>query len=59
MGLFGKMSFFLGLVLGIACGVGLVIAFVRSENSRSKLRCELVRKNHDLGFVLIFFFFFY
>ncbi|XXG52103.1 hypothetical protein AAC387_Pa03g0504 [Persea americana] len=35
------MSFFLGLVLGIACGVGLVIAFVRSENSRSKLRCEL------------------
>lgn len=35
------MSFFLGLVLGVAVGVGLVIAFVRSENSRSKRRTEL------------------
>ncbi|KAJ0989511.1 hypothetical protein J5N97_007867 [Dioscorea zingiberensis] len=35
------MAFFLGLVLGIAFGVGLVIAFVHSENSRSKHRTEL------------------
>ncbi|KAH7659965.1 Enolase-like N-terminal protein [Dioscorea alata] len=35
------MSFFLGLVLGVAVGVGLIIAFVRSENSRSKRRTEL------------------
>ncbi|XP_058115645.1 synaptotagmin-5 isoform X2 [Magnolia sinica] len=35
------MSFFVGLVLGIAFGVGLVIAFVNSENSRSKRRSEL------------------
>lgn len=43
-----KMSFFLGLVLGVAFGVGLVIAFVHSENSRSKQRTELVRKNHGI-----------
>lgn len=42
------MSFFLGLVLGVAFGVGLVIAFVHSENSRSKQRTELVRKNHGI-----------
>eukprot|EP00262_Sarcandra_glabra_P017682 TRINITY_DN6143_c0_g1_i1.p1 TRINITY_DN6143_c0_g1~~TRINITY_DN6143_c0_g1_i1.p1 ORF type:complete len:568 (-),score=106.91 TRINITY_DN6143_c0_g1_i1:214-1917(-) len=35
------MSFFEGLVLGIAFGVALVIAFVHSENKRSKQRCEL------------------
>lgn len=35
------MSFFVGLVLGITFGIGLVIAFVHSENSRSKHRSEL------------------
>lgn len=40
--LVAAMSFFLGLVLGVAVGVGLIIAFVRSENSRSKRRTELV-----------------
>lgn len=37
-----RMSFFLGIVLGIAFGLGLVIAFARSETSRSKRRRELV-----------------
>nr|CAD1825814.1 unnamed protein product [Ananas comosus var. bracteatus] len=35
------MSFFLGLVLGVAFGIGLVIAFARSQNSRSAQRREL------------------
>ncbi|KAJ8641266.1 hypothetical protein MRB53_017960 [Persea americana] len=35
------MSFFIGLVLGIAFGVGLVVAFVHVENSRSSRRCDL------------------
>ncbi|CAL9173832.1 unnamed protein product [Musa hybrid cultivar] len=35
------MSFFVGIVLGIAFGLGLVIAFARSETSRSKRRREL------------------
>lgn len=36
------MSFFLGLVIGIVVGLGLIVAFVRSENARSKSRSELV-----------------
>lgn len=40
------MSFFIGLVLGIAFGVGLVVAFVHLEKSRSSRRCNLVR---DMG----------
>ncbi|KAF5191836.1 Synaptotagmin-5 [Thalictrum thalictroides] len=35
------MSFFFGLVVGILCGIGLIIAFVRNENNRSKARCDL------------------
>ncbi|KAJ4951037.1 hypothetical protein NE237_027869 [Protea cynaroides] len=35
------MSFFFGLVIGITFGVGLIIAFVHSENIRSKRRSEL------------------
>lgn len=35
------MSFFLALILGIAAGVGIVMVFVRSENSRAKGRAEL------------------
>ncbi|XP_077237973.1 calcium-dependent lipid-binding (CaLB domain) family protein isoform X1 [Tasmannia lanceolata] len=35
------MSFFMGLVLGIAFGIGIIIAFVHAENLRSKRRCEL------------------
>ncbi|KAG0498278.1 hypothetical protein HPP92_002584 [Vanilla planifolia] len=35
------MGFFLGLVLGIAFGIGLVVLFVRSENSRAKSRSDL------------------
>ncbi|RWR82535.1 synaptotagmin-5-like protein [Cinnamomum micranthum f. kanehirae] len=35
------MSFFIGLVLGIAFGVGLVAAFVHVESSRSSRRCDL------------------
>lgn len=36
------MAFLLGLFLGVVVGVGLVMAFVRSENYRSKRRSELV-----------------
>ncbi|PKA59175.1 Synaptotagmin-5 [Apostasia shenzhenica] len=35
------MGFFLGLFLGIAFGVGLMVAFVRSENVRAKHRVDL------------------
>ncbi|XP_042419297.1 synaptotagmin-5-like isoform X1 [Zingiber officinale] len=35
------MGFFLGLFLGVVVGVGLVMAFVHSENGRSKRRGEL------------------
>ncbi|XP_010241602.1 PREDICTED: synaptotagmin-5-like [Nelumbo nucifera] len=35
------MSFFVGLFFGIALGVGLIVAFVHSENIRSKRRSEL------------------
>ena len=36
-----EMSFFLGLVMGITVGIGLIVMFVRSENSRSKRRSDL------------------
>lgn len=35
------MGFVLGLILGLAVGVGVVMLFVRSENSRAKRRTEL------------------
>ncbi|KAF8393146.1 hypothetical protein HHK36_021387 [Tetracentron sinense] len=35
------MSFFVGLVIGITVGIGLIVAFVHSENTRSKCRSEL------------------
>nr|GMC65158.1 synaptotagmin-5-like [Ipomoea batatas]GME17825.1 synaptotagmin-5-like [Ipomoea batatas]GME20544.1 synaptotagmin-5-like [Ipomoea batatas] len=35
------MAFLFGIVIGIAFGLALIIAFVKSENSRSKRRCEL------------------
>uniref|UniRef100_A0A1D1XKJ4 Extended synaptotagmin-3 n=1 Tax=Anthurium amnicola TaxID=1678845 RepID=A0A1D1XKJ4_9ARAE len=35
------MGFLLGLVMGVALGLGLVVAFVYSENSRSRGRSEL------------------
>ncbi|XP_020240880.1 synaptotagmin-5-like [Asparagus officinalis] len=35
------MAFFLGLVLGLAVGIGIVILFVRSENSRAGADSEL------------------
>ncbi|KAF8400599.1 hypothetical protein HHK36_013898 [Tetracentron sinense] len=38
-----KMSFFFGLVIGITLGIGLIVAFVHSENTRSKLRSELAK----------------
>ncbi|XP_010555014.1 PREDICTED: synaptotagmin-4 [Tarenaya hassleriana] len=37
------MGFFFGLVIGIAVAVGLVIAFARYSNVRSKSRAELAR----------------
>lgn len=36
-----EMSFFLGLVMGITVGIGLIVVFVRSENNRSKQRSDL------------------
>ncbi|KAJ6829985.1 synaptotagmin-5-like [Iris pallida] len=35
------MGFFMGVFLGLAFGLGLMMAFVRSENSRSKQRYDL------------------
>ncbi|KAJ0984331.1 hypothetical protein J5N97_002687 [Dioscorea zingiberensis] len=35
------MAFLLGLVLGLAAGVAIIIAFIHSENSRSKHRVEM------------------
>ncbi|CAN6459589.1 unnamed protein product [Victoria cruziana] len=35
------MGFLSGLILGIAFGIGVVVVFVRSENSRSKIRRDL------------------
>ncbi|KAK9269259.1 hypothetical protein L1049_001029 [Liquidambar formosana] len=35
------MSFFVGLVIGLAVGLALIVGFVRSENARSKHRCDL------------------
>uniref|UniRef100_A0A5B6ZBJ9 Putative synaptotagmin-5 n=1 Tax=Davidia involucrata TaxID=16924 RepID=A0A5B6ZBJ9_DAVIN len=35
------MSFFFGLVIGITVGLALTVAFVRSENARSKSRSQL------------------
>lgn len=35
------MGFLLGLILGLAVGVGLVMLFVRSENSRARRRTQL------------------
>ncbi|ONK78935.1 uncharacterized protein A4U43_C01F1160 [Asparagus officinalis] len=36
--LFEIMGFFMGLFLGVACGLGLMMAFIRKENARSKQR---------------------
>ncbi|KAG5564341.1 hypothetical protein RHGRI_000514 [Rhododendron griersonianum] len=36
------MSFFVGLVIGITVGLALIVAFVRSENSRSQRRSQLL-----------------
>ncbi|GAB4828233.1 Synaptotagmin-5 [Ancistrocladus abbreviatus] len=35
------MSFFVGLVIGIAFGIAIIVLFVRSENARSKQRTQL------------------
>ena len=35
------MAFLLGLAIGIVVGLGLIVGFVRCENTRSKLRSEL------------------
>ncbi|KAL2479591.1 Synaptotagmin-5 [Abeliophyllum distichum] len=35
------MGFVVGLVIGVIFGLGLIVAFVRSENTRSKLRSDL------------------
>ncbi|CAA2963637.1 synaptotagmin-5-like [Olea europaea subsp. europaea] len=35
------MGFFAGLVIGVVFGLGLIVAFVRSENARSKKRSDL------------------
>lgn len=37
------MGFFMGMIMGMAAGVGLVFCFARWENSRSKERMKLVR----------------
>lgn len=51
------MGFFMGLVLGLACGLGLIVAFVHVENARSKMRRDLVRLL-SLLLLLVFWLFF-
>lgn len=36
------MEFFFGLIIGIAIGIGLIVAFARAERIRSKFRSDLV-----------------
>ncbi|KAJ6747344.1 SYNAPTOTAGMIN-5-LIKE [Salix koriyanagi] len=36
------MSFFVGLIIGLAVGLALIAGFVKSENARSKIRSELL-----------------
>lgn len=35
------MGFFVGLIMGLAVGLALIVGFVRYENARSKRRTEL------------------
>jgi len=37
------MGFIVGVVIGLLVGIAIIIGFVKLENSRSKLRSELVR----------------
>lgn len=37
------MGFWVGLVLGVAAGLALIVGFVRCENSRAARRRQLVR----------------
>ncbi|KAK6248341.1 hypothetical protein QUC31_019906 [Theobroma cacao] len=37
------MGFIVGLLIGLVVGLGIIVLFVRSENSRSKLRNELAK----------------
>ncbi|KAK9945973.1 hypothetical protein M0R45_011460 [Rubus argutus] len=37
------MGFFLGMLVGIAIGIGLIVAFARTERTRSKYRSELAK----------------
>lgn len=59
------MGFFFGMIIGIAIGIGLIVAFARAERIRSKCRSDLVHYNSNqillhhvcLLFFLLFFFF--
>lgn len=44
------MSFVLGVVFGIAFGLAIIVAFVKSENARSKQRTDLVSQLKSLFF---------
>lgn len=50
------MSFVLGVVFGIAFGLAIIVAFVKSENARSKQRTDLVSQLKSLPFCLLQFF---
>jgi hypothetical protein len=50
------MSFFVGLIFGLAVGLALIVGFVKSENARSKLRSELVSRYlsyFDVNYVVL------
>lgn len=54
------MAFLFGLVVGVIVGLALIVAFVKSENARSKRRSELVSYNCSMlsaNFFLSFFLF--
>lgn len=51
------MAFYVGMFIGIALGLGLIIAFSRYENIRSKRRLNLVQNSYFLLFYHTFSFF--
>jgi NAD/NADP transhydrogenase beta subunit len=45
------MSFFIGMIIGISVGIGLIVAFAKYENIRSMRRSQLVNPIESLVFI--------
>lgn len=41
------MGFISGMIVGVAVGIGLIVAYARHESIRSKRRSDLVCKNQN------------